>query len=143
MTKPADSPLRLLLWQHRMQISIAALCVFFIATLWLSLWFQMRDERQRMIEAAQHQTSNIARLFEEHVHRTLAAASVTLKQLETEYTRQGGRLDLARHLRDRQPELEPYSVLSVVDEDGNLILHSILSFREPQMSRIVKTRSFI
>jgi hypothetical protein len=119
-----------------MQISIAALCVFFIATLWLSLWFQMRDERQRMIEAAQHQTSNIARLFEEHVHRTLAAASVTLKQLETEYTRQGGRLDLARHLRDRQPEL-------VVDEDGNLILHSILSFREPQMSRIVKTRSFI
>ena len=118
-----------------MQVSIAALCAFFIATLWLSLWFQMRDERQRMIEAAQHQTSNIARLFEEHVHRTLAAASVTLKQLETEYTRQGARLDLAQYLRDRQPELEPYSVLGVVDEKGNLILSSSPSYSEPQNVR--------
>src|SRR5574341_824387 len=114
MNKPADSSLRLVLRRHRMQISIAGLCALFIAALWLGLWFHIGDERQRMIEAAQHQTNNIARLFEEHVHRTLAAAAVTLKQIETEYHRQGARLNLAQYLRDRQPELKPYSALSVV-----------------------------
>jgi len=110
-----------------MQISVAALCALFIATLWLSLSFRINNERQRVIDAAQQQTDNIARLFEEHVLRTLAAASVTLKQLETEYKRQGKWLDLAQYLRDRQPELEPYTILSVVDEEGNLILNNVPS----------------
>ena len=127
--------MRLLLRQHRMQISVAALCALFIATLWLSLSFRVKNERQRVIEAAQQQTGNIAWLFEEHVRRTLAAASVTLKQLETEYKRQGAQLDLAQYLRDREPELEPYGALSVVDSEGNLILNSVPSFRDPQNVR--------
>ena len=131
----------LLLRQHRMQISIAALCVFFIATLWLSLWFQISNERQRMVAVAQQQTGNIARLFEEHVLRTLAAASVTLKQIETEYKRQGKSLDLARYLRDRQPELEPYTILSVVDEGGNLLLTNV-PFSKPQNLRHLENTQF-
>ncbi len=125
-----------------MQISIAALCALFIATLWLSLWFRISNERQRMVAAAHQQTGNIARLFEEHVLRTLAAASVTLKQIETEYKRLGKSLELARYLRDRQPELEPYSALSVVDAGGNLILNSVPSFTEPQNVRARENTQF-
>jgi PAS domain S-box-containing protein len=124
-----------------MQISIAALCVFFIATLWLSLWFRISNERQRVIEAAQQQTGNIARLFEEHVLRTLAAASVTLKQIESEYKRQGKSLDLAQYLRDRQPELEPYTILSVVDEEGNLLLTNV-PFSKPRNIRHLENTQF-
>ena len=124
-----------------MQISIAALCALFIATLWLSLSFRINNERQRVIDAAQQQTDNIARLFEEHVLRTLAAASVTLKQLETEYKRQGKSLDLAWYLRDRQPELEPYTILSVVDEEGNLLLNNV-PFSKPQNVRHLENTQF-
>src|SRR3972149_6290397 len=141
MNPPADSPLRLLLRQHRMQISIAVLCALFIATLWPSLWFRLSNERQRVIEAAQQQTGNIARLFEEHVLRTLAAAYVTLKQLESDYKRQGKSLDLARYLRDRQPELEPYTILSVVDEEGNLLLTNV-PFSKPQNVRHLENTQF-
>jgi PAS domain S-box-containing protein len=124
-----------------MQISIALLCVFFIATLWLSLWFRISNERQRMVAVAQQQTGNIARLFEEHVLRTLAAASVTLKQIETEYKRQGESLDLAQYLRDRQPELEPYTILSVVDEEGELLLNNV-PFSKPQNVRHLENTQF-
>ncbi|HXK30728.1 MAG TPA: histidine kinase dimerization/phosphoacceptor domain -containing protein, partial [Candidatus Binatia bacterium] len=124
-----------------MQISIAVLCALFIATLWPSLWFRLSNERQRVIEAAQQQTGNIARLFEEHVLRTLAAAYVTLKQLESDYKRQGKSLDLARYLRDRQPELEPYTILSVVDEEGNLLLTNV-PFSKPQNVRHLENTQF-
>jgi PAS domain S-box-containing protein len=140
MTKPA-STLRLLLRQHRMQISVVALCALFIAALWLSLWFRMSNERQRIVAAAQQQTSNIARLFEEHVLRTLAAASVTLKQIETEYKRQGKSLDLAQYLHDRQTELEPYTILSVVDEEGKLLLSNAL-FNKPHNVRHLENTQF-
>lgn len=133
--------MRLLLRQHRMQISVAALCVFFIATLWLSLWFRISNERQRVIDAAHQQTGNIARLFEEHVLRTLAAASVTLKQIETEYRHQGARFDLAQYLRDRQPALEPYTILSVVDEEGNLLLNNV-PFSKPRNVRHLENTQF-
>lgn len=101
----------------------------------------MSNERQRVIEAAQQQTGNIARLFEEHVLRTLAAAYVTLKQLESDYKRQGKSLDLARYLRDRQPELEPYTILSVVDEEGNVLLTNVPSSK-PQNVRHLENTQF-
>ena len=132
--------MRLLLRQHRMQISVAALCALFIATLWPSLSFRINNERQRVIDAAQQQAGNIARLFEEHVLRTLAAASVTLKELETEYKRHGKWLDLAEYLRDRQPELEPYTILSVVDEEGNLILNNVPSSKPKNVRHLDNTQ---
>ena len=94
-----------------------------------------------MVAVAQQQTGNIARLFEEHVLRTLAAASVTLKQIETEYKRQGESLDLAQYLRDRQPELEPYTILSVVDEEGKLLLNNV-PFSKPQNVRHLENTQF-
>jgi len=94
-----------------------------------------------MVAVAQQQTGNIARLFEEHVLRTLAAASVTLKQIETEYKRQGESLDLAQYLRDRQPELEPYTILSVVDEEGELLLNNV-PFSKPQNVRHLENTQF-
>ena len=117
--------------EGRLRLLVFAFCAALVALLWMGLFAQLTRERNLLIEAREAESDNLARLFEEHVLRTLAAAGVTLKQLEIEYKRQGRRLDLGKYLRDRQPELEPYGLLSVADEKGNLVLNSV-PFTAPQ-----------
>ena len=130
-------------WQGRvlaggggLRLTVLAFCAGLLALMWTGLAIQLSFERDYTIERREAENDNIARLFEEHVRRTLAAASVTLKQLETEYRQHGGRLNLARYFDDRRDELEPYSILSVIDEHGDLML-STLPFARPQNLREV------
>ena len=132
---------RIFTGSRSLQLTILAFCAALLALMWVGLAYQISYERDRTIEQRETENDNLARLFEEHVRRTLAAASVTLKQLETEYRQHGERLDLAQYLRDRRDELTAYSVLSVVEEDGNLILASI-PFVRPQNFRNVENFQF-
>ena len=109
--------------------------------MWIAIAYQLSFERNYALELREAENDNLARLFEEHVQRTLAAPSVTLKQLEAEYRQHGKRLDLAQYWRDRLDELTSYSILSVVEEDGNLILASI-PFVKPQNFRNVENFQF-
>jgi PAS domain S-box-containing protein len=120
---------------------IVVFCTGLAALMWVGLAYQVSYERDRAVERREAENDNLARLFEEHVLRTLAAASVTLKQLATEYRLHGERLDLAQYLRDRQPELEPYTVLSVVDAEGNLVL-ATMPFTKPQNFRLLENAQF-
>jgi signal transduction histidine kinase len=120
-----------------LRLTVLAFCAGLLALMWIGLAYQLSFERDYAIERRESENDNLARLFEEHVRRTLAAASVTLKQLETEYRQHGGRLNLARYFDDRRAELEPYSILSVIDEHGDLML-STLPFARPQNLRNVE-----
>ena len=71
--------------RNDLQLSILAFCAGLLALRWIGLAFQLSFERNSAIERRESENHNLARLFEEHVRRTLAAASVTLKQLETGY----------------------------------------------------------
>jgi PAS domain S-box-containing protein len=108
----------------RLAFSIAAFCAVIVIVLWTGLAYQLRHERDLLIGAREAENDNLARLFEEHVLRTLAAAGVMLRELESEYRRAGTHLDLAKTLRDRQLELEPYLMLSVVNDKGDVVLLS-------------------
>ena len=117
-----------------LRLTVLAFCAGLLALMWIGLAHQLSFERNYAVERRESESDNLARLFEEHVRRTLAAAGVTLKQLETEYRRHGERLDLVQYFHDRQEELAPYSVLSVVDEHGNLMLSNV-PFTKPQNYR--------
>ena len=119
------------------QLSMLVFCAGLLALMWIGLAYQLSFERDNAIERRATENQNLVRLFEEHVRRTLAAASVTLKQLETEYRQHGGQLNLARYFDDRREELEPYTVLSVIDEHGDIKL-STLPLVGPRNLRMVE-----
>ena len=121
--------------------TVIAFCTLLLALMWTGLAYQLAYERNYAFERREAENDNLARLFEEHVRRTLAAASVTLKALETEYRRHGERLDIAEYFHNRREELAPYSVLSVVDENGILILSSV-PFTKPQNYRNFENTQF-
>lgn len=114
-------------WRQRLPsgtvLLVLAFCVGLVALMWAGLAYQTAHERDAQIEHREEEHDNLARLFEEHVLGVLASASVTLRDVELEYRRQGARLDLAKYLHDR-PELRPYHNISVIDGDGDMVLNS-------------------
>jgi len=90
--------------------------------MWIGFAYQLSFERDYALKRQEAENDNLARLFEEHVRRTLASASIALKYLDDETRRHGKRLDLVQYLRDRRDELAPYSSLSVIDENGDVLL---------------------
>ena len=132
---------RIFTGSRSLQLTVIAFCAGLLVLMWSGLAYQLSFERDYAIERRESENDNLARLFEEHVRRTVAAASVTLKQLEAEYRQHGEGLDLARYLRNRQEELAPYTVLSVVDERGDLILTNF-PFTKPQNFRNFENTQF-
>ncbi len=121
-----------------------ALVVFstgFLLLIWVWLALHLVSERAYTLESRRAENDNLARFFEEHVQRTVAAASITLKHIEMEYRQHGDMLDLAQYYEDRQDEFEPYTSLGVVDEHGDLVLTN-LPFTEPLNLRSVENFQF-
>lgn len=108
-----------------MRLTVFAFCTALLALIWIAIYHQVAFERDHALATRESENDDLAQLFEENVLRTLAAASVALKQIESEYHQHGTKLDLANYLRERRAELEPYSVLSVIDENGDLRLSSL------------------
>ena len=124
-----------------LRLIVLAFCAGLVASMWVWTAYLVSFERDYAVERRESENDNLARLFEEHVQRALAAPGIALKQLEAEYRQHGERLDLVRYMRDRRDELTSYSVLSVVDQDGNLVLASI-PFVKPQNFRNVENFQF-
>jgi PAS domain S-box-containing protein len=101
---------------------VALYCAILLALLWTGLGYQLSYERDDAIARHQAENANLARLFEEHVSRTLAAASITLRQLDDEYRLHGEKFDLEAYFYARREELAPYGGLSIVDRNGIMVL---------------------
>lgn len=110
---------------NRTQLIVCGFCLIVLALLWAGVVFEIRSEREYVLERQQVANENLAKAFERHVVRTLAVASLTLKDVERLYRDEGERLDLVAYHRDRQPELEPYHLLSIVDENGEVLTRNI------------------
>ncbi len=107
------------------RMTLIAFCTALLVLIWVVVYHQAAFERDHALATRESENDDLAQLFEENVLRTLAAASVALKQIGSEYRRHGAELDLKSYLRERREELEPYSVLSVIDEKGDLRLSSL------------------
>ena len=97
-------------WQRLLSgrlLLVPAFCIALVALMWVALAYQTAHERDAQIRHREEENDNLARLFEEQVLGVLATASLTLREVELEYRRQGARLDLARYLHER-PELQSF-----------------------------------
>lgn len=92
MTAPAR-PL-LLLSRSRAGRAVAWFGVAVIAMVWGAITWDLDRERERVVAAAEADTANLARAFEEHFLRTVAGLDQTLLYLKAEYERSPHSFDL-------------------------------------------------
>jgi PAS domain S-box-containing protein len=117
---------------RRIRSLTIALCGTVIVAIWILLALQLRYEQKAGIETSLAVTTALAKAFEEHVVSTINTADLVLRDIDEEYSEQGRNLDLAAFARERKSSLAPFSVLSVIDEQGNLLKRSTA----PVLSRV-------
>lgn len=104
--------------------SIALFTLLLICALWSVVFLAQRAERGEVIATAVKQNTNLAIAYEEHVVRTLKVLDGALLFVRHEYRRQGGKLDISRYVDEGAIDDSLFSILSVVDEHGHVVLSS-------------------
>jgi PAS domain S-box-containing protein len=107
-----------------------AFCVAFVVLTWTLLLLQLQYERKSAIDTTMVETSSLAKAFEEQVVRTISTADLVLREIDAGYRKLGRNLDLQKYALQRQASLAPFSIVSVMDENGDLIVQS-LPIRSP------------
>ena len=118
----AMTRLRELLARNVIRVSVVVVCLVSSVIVWSGLLVELNIDRERIIEGKHQENNNLVRVFEEHVARTIRAAEITLREIASECRRSGMKFDLVRYAKDRGIYLDPYNILSIVDENGDLIL---------------------
>lgn len=112
--------------RHTASIFVALLCLVVVVGLWVGLTLHLALDRERLIESKRQENDNLAKLFAEHVTRTVRAGEVVIKEIEEKYIALGWRpFDLVRYREERSLFLDPSNVVAVLDETGERIMTSI------------------
>jgi diguanylate cyclase (GGDEF)-like protein/PAS domain S-box-containing protein len=104
--------------------AIGLFTLFLIAVLWVVIVLQQDSERDAVIAATTNQNTNLTVAYEEHVVRTLKGLDGALLFIRHEYQRLGRKLDIKGYIADGVIDGRLFSILSVVDERGNVVLSS-------------------
>lgn len=104
--------------------AVVAFCAVLVIVIWASVVVQLHAERASAVSHAMHETAGFARVFEEHVLRTVRAAEFALRHVAGEYRQHGRGMNLADLVAEHGEILEPYTIFSITDERGDLILAS-------------------
>lgn len=104
--------------------AVALFTLLLVCILWGAVFLEQRAERSEMIAMAVKQNTNLAIAYEEHIVRTLKGLDGVLQFVRHEYQRQGGKLDIKRYIAEGAIDGELFSILSVVDERGRVVLSS-------------------
>jgi diguanylate cyclase (GGDEF)-like protein len=92
-----------------------------IASLWLALNQRISFERNQAVAAAMRTNANIAIAYEQDISRTLKAAEQVMSFVRTQYLEQGPTLDLRQWARQRVIRDQAFTIISIVDEHGNIV----------------------
>lgn len=107
-----------------MTIVIVVFGLLLVGALWRMVLAEEKSEREELIAAAVKQNSNLAVAYEEHLTRTLKGLDSVLLFVRHEYLRVGRTMDVAKYVADGIIDDRLFSILSVTDEYGNVILSS-------------------
>lgn len=102
--------------------AVALFTLLLLAGLWVAIALEQRAEREAVIATAINQNMNLAVAYEEHVVRTLKGLDGALIFARHEYQRLGSRLDINSHIDNGIIDGRLFSILSVVDEQGHVVL---------------------
>lgn len=91
--------------------------------IWLSVTLKIHYEREAEMKYSLKIVGNLARAFEEHILRTIINADQIALFVKKQYER-GHEFDLMPYFQDGTIALQPYVLISIADENGNLIASS-------------------
>jgi len=106
----------------RINIAIAGFCLFIIGIIWAVVITESRLERQHFIDAAIKRNSDLAIAFEQYAGRTIEGADTDTRYLQLAYARAGSRDDLHKLLLERASDRTLFSLTSVSDEHGDILM---------------------
>jgi diguanylate cyclase (GGDEF)-like protein len=92
-----------------------------IMGLWLALNQRITFERSQAVAAAMRANANIAIAYEQDISRTLKAAEQVMSFVRTQYRLQGTALDLRSWSTQRVIRDQAFTIISIVDEHGNIV----------------------
>ena len=114
--------------------NISTLTVLFgivlLCLVWIGLYYKIQSERQLEIDGAIKETSNYARTFEENTVHTVNGLDAIALFLKSQAEKEGLRIDLSRLVEEKRFEGQPFAVLGIVDEKGDLVASSSSSLVE-------------
>jgi len=105
-------------------LAIGLFSALLIGGLWFYMTTKHDGEYRETVGTAFRQNSNLAVAYEEHIARTLKGFDSTLLFLRHEYRRAGRGMDIARYIEDGVIDGQLFSILSVVNERGDIVLSS-------------------
>jgi diguanylate cyclase (GGDEF)-like protein/PAS domain S-box-containing protein len=103
-------------------VGIALFSAALIATLWTVVIMEQRSGREEVVAAAIKQNTNLAVAYEEHIVRTLKGLDGALLFIRHEYRRLGRKMDIARYIEEGIIDGRLFSIISLLDEFGNIVL---------------------
>ena len=104
--------------------AIALFSIVLLALVWTSIAVETHSEREEAIDAAIRQSSNLAIAYEEHVIRTLKALDAVAVFIRHEHDSHGAALDIAKFVSEGVVDQNLFSILSIVDERGDIVASS-------------------
>jgi diguanylate cyclase (GGDEF)-like protein len=105
-------------------VAVAIFSLILIAIIWGTVIAEGQAEKSEAIAAAFKQNSNLAVAYEEHVARTLKGLDAVTLFIRYEYQEHGRAMDVSRYLAGGVIDSKLFSILSVVDERGDVVLSS-------------------
>lgn len=108
-----------------LNLGIALASAAAIAGLWLVTAQRIVFEQEQAVAAAMQSNSNLAIAFEEQVFRTLKSAEQVAAFVREEYLRIGPEIPLRRWVERNVIRDEMFTVVSVVNEQGDVVASSL------------------
>ncbi|MBX3661976.1 MAG: diguanylate cyclase [Burkholderiales bacterium] len=105
-------------------LAIGLFSALLIAGLWLYIVTKHQNEYRETVSAAFRQSSNLAIAYEEHIARTIKGLDSALQFVRHEYRRLGRDMDMARYIAEGVIDAQLFTILSVVDGNGDIVLSS-------------------
>ena len=107
-----------------LNLFIALLCGLGVAGLWLVTLQRVVFEREQAIAAAMKSNTHLAIAYEQQVFRTLKAAEQVAAFVREQYLQKGPGIDLGRWVERQTIRESMFTIVSVVDETGQIVSSS-------------------
>lgn len=113
------------IWQLGPLSRISRIILFFalclLSAVWLNLYYVVEHEQQLAASDVQTETTNLARIFEEHTLRTLKSADQLLYFIKLSYEQKNDDATRPNHINLDQHLASPFLLLRVIDANGQTI----------------------
>ncbi|AVO51570.1 sensor domain-containing diguanylate cyclase [Ectopseudomonas mendocina] len=103
---------------------LIVLASVFVAVVWLITLQRIAFEREQTLASEMESNSSLAIAFEQQVFRTLKAAEQVAAFVREQYRQQGRAIDLRRWVEEGVIREEMFTIVSVVDEHGDIVSSS-------------------